>query len=283
MVTTPLLAILLSLASVAGGTTWYQQYEQGLRELDRGHGEAALREFQAAVAQRSEPGLKVRTYGLRYIDYLPHLYLAVTAHMAGEIELAREQLGRAERAGVAAQSREGRELLEAYRILLGTEPATATTPAVPPPPADSGRPGYADYERRPELLSDEEYRDLRQQVLVRCGLQPETEPRGAPWYYHYELGLELAGRQDPQRALDALIEAVRQRPDPQHAARMYGMWFIDYLPYFKIAKLHTILGNRECALDALRISETRGELAAEEEEYADYVRLKAELEDPQNQ
>ncbi len=273
----PMIALLLSL--VAGVTPWYRHYEQGLHELSQGHGTAALQELQGAAAQRSEPGLKVRTYGVRYIDYLPDLYLAVAAHMAGEIELAREHLARAERAGIAVQNDDGRELLEAYRILL--EPASESTGTVPSPaasPADE-RPGYVEYERQPVVLSEDEYQDVQQRVLARCGLDPATEPRGAPWYYHYELGLELAEHQDPQRALDALIEAVERRPEPKQAARMYGMWFIDYLPYFEIAKQHTVLGNRECALDALDVSAARGELSPQHQQYREFVNLKAELED----
>ena len=250
---------------------WWEHYEDGLRELDRGAAAGALQALEAALAERPEPGLKVRTEGLRYVDYTPYIYLAVAAYMTGEVEAARDHLARAEEAGVAARSAEGLRLLEEYRVLLKVESTEVSAD-------DAGsRPSYADYDRQPEVLSEDEFLQIRRRVLARCNLDPGIDPGGAPWYFHYELGLELVKHQDPQRAVDALVEAVARRPDSSQAARMYGMWFIDYLPYFEIAKQHTILGNRECALDALSVSEAHGEVSPKDKRYQDFQNLQKEL------
>jgi len=131
---------------------------------------------------------------------------------------------------------------------------------------------FKDYERQPYQLPEEEFLRLRERVMSRCHVAPGTDPLRAPWYFHYELGLELADK-DPQRALDALIEAVGHRPEPGREARMYGMWFIAYRPYFEIAKLHVALGNWECAADALRIVAATHEVTSGEKDFRELLEL----------
>jgi hypothetical protein len=121
---------------------------------------------------------------------------------------------------------------------------------------------------------------IRREVLSRCRLPADSKAADAPWYFHYELGLSLLGDHgDPQRALDALIDSVDRRPEPQRKARLYGMWFLDYLPYIQIAKAHAQLGNRECALDALRLSQEMGEVSPGDR---DVLELKSLLGDVKN-
>jgi hypothetical protein len=139
-----------------------------------------------------------------------------------------------------------------------TDPAAAE-PAAIQPAATQREASYRDFRRRPTVLSEVEAEQVGHQVRARCGIKPDS--RHLPWYYYYELGLTLAKRGDAQRALDALVEATDRRSQPEHRAFMYGMWFIDYLPYFEIAKLHHELGNSSCAWDALRLSRQYGEVA----------------------
>lgn len=256
----------------AGATTWHEHYAKGLELIASGDGAAAQDELEAALRQRPEAGLGVGTEGRRTVDYLPNLYLAIAAQMSGDLETARAALTRAEEAGVAAGSLDGQRLLEAYRILLQPAPAAA-----PPAPPAEPQPDYARYERAPPVLSERELGAVRQEVRQRCGLGPDADAAKTPWYFYYELGLELERRGDPQRALDALVEASLLRPQSQRAARMYGMWFIDYRPYFEIAKLHWELGNTGCAEDALRVSEANGELVAGDAGYDELLSLKRGL------
>lgn len=169
---------------------------------------------------------------------------------------------------------------------------SSSPPETPPPPAapasigpapedapeDETSHDLARYPRREVVLSDEEASAVERGVLRRCGLDESTDRATAPWYYHYELGLEMAERGDPQRAVDALVSAVERRDDPERSTRIYGMWFIDYLPYFQIARLHATLGNLDCARDALRLSKQKGEWTPNDDEYDDLQVLELELE-----
>jgi tetratricopeptide (TPR) repeat protein len=279
-------ALVFALAAYAAtNVAWYQSYESGIEHIRRGEAAAARADLEDALAARPEPGMHVRTYGMSFVDYLPHLYLAIACQMEGDIASARDYLRRAEADGLAAQSEVGRPLLEAYRLLLADASTSPETAGLPPPvqarrpePANPAGRGslFTDVERRPEVLSDLEYQEVQRHVLTRCQLSAETPPRDAPWYFHYELGLELERLGDPQRALDALLEAVTRRHTPQRQARIYGMWFKDYLPYFAIARLQATLGNWQCVADALALSRQTGEVAAGDEELIDFDELATE-------
>jgi tetratricopeptide (TPR) repeat protein len=161
-------------------------------------------------------------------------------------------------------------VLAAFLFLLSVAPIAAQAP--------SPEPTYKDFERHPEVLSDAELERLKTAVMSRCHVPEGTDLAKAPWYFHYELGLALEKRGDAQRALDAFIEALQRRSDPQQGTRMYGVWFIDYLPYFQIAKAHAELGNWACAADALRLSEQAREVSPADRNYQLILELRQEIE-----
>ncbi len=273
-------ALLLALAALASAPQptqpWYSHYERGVDLVEKGDGAGAAAELELALRQRPEPGLKIRTYGLRYIDYLPHLYMAMAAHLQGDTERARRELEIAERAGIAGRSEVGSQYLQAYRLLLRDdeppEPPTGQPRTAPEEPGHR----FRLFERRAVVLPTAEFLRLRSQVIHRCGLPPDIQDAHAPWYFHYELGVSLVSRGDPQRALDALIAATERRPISQRGVRMYGMWFTDYRPYFEIALAHAELGNWACVYDALELSNELGEIKEEDEDFARFRKLWSE-------
>jgi tetratricopeptide (TPR) repeat protein len=202
-----------------------------------------------------------------YVDYLPHLYLAAACHLASDLTAARAHLAQAEKEGLAAKSDAGKPLLDAYRVLLGAQP-----PGSAPEP-NLGRPRYTEFERKPPVLSEAQAAELRAEVLARCQLRPDTKPTEAPWYFHYQLGRSLLDKGDSQRALDAFLEAATRRNDPARGARMYGMWFTTYLPYYAIAQAHARLGNWDCAKSAIEMSERTHEVNARDAEYKEFRSL----------
>lgn len=264
----------LTLAVLLGGdppaaVPWYDHYEKGVQLVQEGRGAEARASLEQALALRDQEGLRLPTESIRYVDYLPHLYLAVACHMGGDAAAAREHLLAAQRSGAAAKSEAGSRLLAAYEMLiLGTSPEAPPAQAAP----TAERPRYAVYPRKPLLLADAEFRRLQQDVLTRCRLG-SGEAERAPWYFHYELGLELEKRGDHQRALDAFVESASRRAQPQHLARIYGVWFVDYLPYFQIARAHARLGNLECARDAFALSRRLGEVTEKDKDFAEMKAL----------
>ena len=256
-----ILAVILLLATPAG--TWYEHYDRALRLIEQGQGPAAREELQAAFALRNTEGLQVAAGQQEYIDYLPHLYLAIANQMAGDVDAARDHLARAEDSGVAARSEVGRPLLVAYQLLLRGDSTGRYS-----------RPAYAVYTAKPPVISEAEFKRLRQDVMTKCNVAPDTTK--APWYARYELGLELERKGDYSRALGELIDAVALRPNPQQHARMYGMWLVDYYPYFHIARSHVRLQNWQCAKNALDISQRVGEIPPASPEFQELMAMQAE-------
>lgn len=261
-----LLAFLLSAASAQPG--WYENYERGVRLIEQGQAATALPLLESALAARQTEALQVPARPQQYIDYLPHLYLAIAYQMTGNLEKARHQLALAETSGVAVKSEVGRPLLVAYQLLLRGDTNVRS----------SSRPAFATYSEKQPLLTEEEFNVLRRDVLTRCDLPADTNLRKAPWYANYELGLELERKGDYPRALGHFIDAVSTRPNPQKQARTYGMWLIDYYPYFHIARSHVRLDNWECAKNALDISSRLGEIPRNAPEMSESLSLQREAE-----
>ena len=265
-----MLTLIFALMMTAAETpdlTWYEHYEKGLRHIEEGDAAAAREQLSEALAKRAAEGLQVPVRSGQYIYYTPNLYLAVASQMLGRVDDARKYLKEAERSGIAQKSDHARPILFAYQQLLRGNLSTA-----------ADRPGFAVYPRRAPLLTDLEYEKLKADVMAHCNVPPDSSLQDAPWYAHYELGLEVARRGDNQRALPHFLEAIERRPDPQRRARMYGMWLIDYYPYFNLARSHSRLGNYECARDALEISAKVKEISPDSPEYAEFYALKNEAE-----
>lgn len=250
------LATLLAASAATPPETWYNHYARGVQLIEQGQAAAARPELEAALALRDKEGLQLPARPQQYLDYLPHLYLAIANQMTGNLDVARRELAAAETSGIATKSEVGRPLLVAYQLLLRGN-------------AD----GYATYPHKAPVLSEDEFNLLRNDVLSKCNLPLDTKPGSAPWYANYELGLALERKGDYPRALTHFIDAVAHRPNPQKQARMYGMWLIDYYPYFHIARSHVRLENWQCAKNALEISQKLGEISTGAPEMTEWLSL----------
>ncbi len=138
----------------------------------------------------------------------------------------------------------------ACAAVLASAPAQARRQAVPPP----SDPSAATEKAPPHQLLPAERAELEKRVRGRCGVGAETPDSFLPWYYHYVLGMEYHRAGDEIHALDCMKSAVARRPEPKNGARVYGVWFLDYLPYSALADINEHLGYTECAEDARRLA-----------------------------
>jgi len=125
-----LLSLLVALPLAAD--TWYEAYDRGVKRLRKGDATAAAEAFQAALALRSAPGRRVRAYGVRYIDYFPHLMLGRASLQLQQHDRAVRELEAALAAG-AAPPGETRQLLEEARQQVARLAPPVETVARPPP------------------------------------------------------------------------------------------------------------------------------------------------------
>ena len=115
------------------------------------------------------------------------------------------------------------------------------------------QPSLREYQRRPYVLTDADVQQIKEEIRMRCNL-PKASEITYPWYYHYELGVALQKHKDWQRSLDSLIASLDRRDRPQKFTRIYGMWFIDYYPYYNIGVAHYNLQNWKCAVQSFQLS-----------------------------
>ena len=118
---------------------------------------------------------------------------------------------------------------------------------------------------------------LRRKVLAQCGL-PENPSMQLPWYFHFEFGRALLGSGDAARAIGELTQAVELNPVPHAGKRMYGMWYVDYFPYYQLAMAHAQLGNWTCAANAMRLSQMTEAASAEYFDMVKYSQLQRQIE-----
>ena len=141
---------------------WYDYYEGALRALQSGEHQRAIELLEDALARKKRSGY-FRTYGNNYLRYVPHFYLGVAFHDAGDCERSLESFERSEAVNetepvpeLAARMRSLRTACEARlappeRASLPVEEAPARSaareaeessagaPAVPPSPtAETG-------------------------------------------------------------------------------------------------------------------------------------------------
>lgn len=132
---------------------------------------------------------------------------------------------------------------------------------------------YTDYTPSAYTLEAHEVDEIRARVLRKCAIRSTGLDEQLPWYFNYEFGQELMAAGDVQRGLDALILAANQRQVSQRNSRMYGMWYTNYLPYYRIAQAHSQLGNWACAMDAIRLSNQHAEFSRTDRGYQDFSDL----------
>lgn len=196
--------------------------------------------------------------------YLPYIYLAAAQFELGNHRSARDALVQSQIYAASSQVESGRELIDRYAARIMAAPLVDLAPASVPqanPVAISGS------------LNDEQAELIRARVLKRCALSADIEDNKLPWYFHYLLGLEYESAGDTPRALDAFTLGANIREVPGRNKRLYGMWYMDYLPYFQIARSRAQLGEWKSARDALDLSRESGEFQPTDPDFEAFNRL----------
>jgi hypothetical protein len=130
----------------------------------------------------------------------------------------------------------------------------------------------------PAAVEHIEIEMIKARVLSRCGLSSRLAENKLPWYFHYEYGIELINEGAASHAIEPLQMTANLKSKPVRGERMYGMWFVNYLPYFQISLAYAELGDWENAWDAIRISEEMVEFSPGDFEYDKFTALKELIE-----
>lgn len=265
-----LLALVLSANSIASEAPAEDlcdlHYATALAYMDEGKYLAAATELERAIQFTAQPSTTGR-------EYLPYIQLAVANFKAERFSSAREALIQSQVHGIAPVSETGAKLLKKYATSIMTAPPSQDKPLYTQSPVVS----YQEITEGNYFISDENAELIRSAVLRRCAVSGEVAENKLPWYFHYEYGVDLMEAGDPQRALETLVLGANIREQSRRNKRMYGMWFIDYLPYYQIALAHSKLGNWESAYDAIKTSANFGEFQPGDDDYDQFSRLDKEI------
>jgi hypothetical protein len=178
---------------------WYVPYERALEAQQQGKWAESVEFLRAALREKAQPQDKARTYGLRFVNYLPHYYLGVAYYHLGDTASAVKNFELADRFGpIREVEPEYADMRDKLSRLTGKEPPPSVAAA------------------------------------ARTQEEPAISPAGdqSPWYVSYETGLEYVESGDWVKAVENLQRAVAARPKPEQYARTYGMWFVSYLPHY---------------------------------------------------
>lgn len=86
------LSLLFVCSSLFAGGKWYNYYEDGLKEMEKGNWERAIENFKEAVKTQYQDTKKIKTYGMHFIEYFPHREIGVCFYQLGKHDLAEREL-----------------------------------------------------------------------------------------------------------------------------------------------------------------------------------------------
>ena len=115
-------------------------------------------------------------------------------------------------------------------------------------------------------------------ALLALVLVLATAPAWAvkDWYDFYQDGKQQVERGRCKEALADLAQARRLKPSSDLEVRLYGLVFIDYLPYYYEGVCHVKTGDFKAALAAFDAEEKQGAIQKNRELLASLGRLRGE-------
>ncbi|UCE05230.1 MAG: hypothetical protein JSW07_16650 [bacterium] len=87
-----ILFILFSQSVLFSGGKWYNYYEDGLKEMNRGNWTGAIENFKEAIKTKYQDTKKIKTYGMHFIEYFPHREIGICFYHLGQYNQAESEL-----------------------------------------------------------------------------------------------------------------------------------------------------------------------------------------------
>lgn len=256
---------LLATLVFADSDPWRMNYEKGLQLIAQGNYDGAVEYLKMAAADR--PISEIIQDGKERFEYLPYLQLGICYVNLKRPELATEYFELENSLRPIELSTGGKELMKQYQEKIKS-PRN--------PNLVSADHSIRDYQKRPYLLSNLQLDTMKEEIRTRCSL-PKASDESYPWYFHYELGKELENKGDWQRALESFIQALDHRDRPRKSSRIYGMWFVDYYPYYNIGLAHYRLQNWKCADNAFQLSQIYEDIPPDSSESGKLQEMRTEV------
>jgi hypothetical protein len=207
---------------------WYRTYDEGREAFQRGDLSAAeaklLASVDEAVAAGVKPGRNVRTYGMRFINFVPDYYLGLVYARKAEQTQGQERLENLRRAEAAFSSvsagkllnERDREFANLQRQAASVRSALTETPSAPAPGVAGGSTvGPATGEVTAPAAPPAEAVASTGSVPAQVPILPEAGPitpiRPPP---SYSQSIAAAGRDSPNRSSESSAGATTTKARP---------------------------------------------------------------------
>jgi len=269
-----ILGVLLSVTADAAQAESFESsqeaYRSGIEQFQLGHLRSSTDSFYKAIELAPEPEASPT-------EYLPYLNLSISLFEMGDTRAARDALIQSQIFGVAAETEKGNKLLEQYAADIMSAPLDDSeyTPVVSDDGASADKAVVAEAENDASISLADDASVIKEKSIRRCLSAINKADDDLPWFFYYQCGMDLMERGDALMAVNAFEMGAKAVDDPRRGKRMYGMWFVDYLPYYQMALAHSQLGNWESANSAMKTSENHGEFSPTDPDYEDYSALDA--------
>lgn len=139
------LALVLVLAAPPVRADYRDSYRRGIEAAEKGRWTEAATHLRAAAAEQPKEGERVKLYGMRFEEYLPHFHLGQALFQSGDCEGALRAFGASQGQGVVQKSASFRTLersrAECQKRVGAERP---TPPPVPPAQAEALKAALAD-------------------------------------------------------------------------------------------------------------------------------------------
>jgi tetratricopeptide (TPR) repeat protein len=268
-----LLSVLANTAQAEIFTSYQAAYRSGLQQIEKGEMRAAADSLYQAIALAPKPHAGPD-------EYLPYVNLSIALFELGQTRAARDALIQSQVFGIAANTETGRQLLDRYaaeimsaplddsKLVLATTPTKAAAPVIAENNESSADAGVMTSEavETEVVTSDDSY-------IRRCVSSIDRADDKLPWFFYYQCGVDLMKAGDAKMAVSAFEMGASALDDPSRDKRMYGMWYVDYLPYYQMAMAYSQLGNWESANAAIESSVANGEFSPDDPDYGSFSAL----------
>jgi tetratricopeptide (TPR) repeat protein len=114
--------------------TWFNNYENAKKAIDKGNWNQAVGLLRDALTGKDKPALKAKTYGLRFVEYLPYYYLGLAYYRLGRYKEAQAAFNQSVDHGVVDKKT---KLYDSLQQMLGDcreklKPPPPVQPKTPP-------------------------------------------------------------------------------------------------------------------------------------------------------
>lgn len=118
--------------ATAFASSWHEDYGKALRALKSNNWQTATELLNSTIRQKGNPKTRAKTYGLRFIDYLPYLYRGIAYYNLGEYRKARNDLEKSLQFGQVQKAKQDRKakvrLRKHLSLLKQKEMASSNAP-----------------------------------------------------------------------------------------------------------------------------------------------------------